>query len=147
MIDAVYCSVLNRDTPYFNSIAESCSRDLHCYFVLSNVSRYGDTRVTQPTSSVVMNIMRVKGGNTDDNKAVVLSVQIDIKGLRTFQKMGLAKQRSNKDKFKFTPPDFDKTYVDKRKERFLLATGDIFSQDFLDDFIANMYLDRMRPIL
>lgn len=89
--------------------------------------------------------MRVKGGNTDDNKAVVLSVQIDIKGLRTFQKMGLAKQRSNK--FKFTPPDFDKTYVDKRKERFLLATGDIFSQDFLDDFIANMYLDRMRPIL
>lgn len=81
------------------------------------------------------------------NKAVVLSVQIDIKGLRTFQKMGLAKQRSNKDKFKFTPPDFDKTYVDKRKERFLLATGDIFSQDFWDNFIANMYLDRMRPIL
>ena len=40
-----------------------------------------------------MNVMKVKGGNTDDNKAVVLSAEIDIQALRTFQKLSLEEQR------------------------------------------------------
>lgn len=149
LIDAMYCSVLNRDTHYFNSIAESCSRDLHCFFIMSNISRYGDSRVTQPSSRVTMNIMRVKGGNTDDNKAVVLSSQLDIKALRNFQKWSLGEQLKTEPRtFKITPPDFDKSKVDDRIKRFLLAkeTNPV-DPDFLDDFIANMYLNRMKPIM
>lgn len=117
MIDAMYCPVLNQDTPYFNNIAESCARDLHCYFIMNNTSKYGDSRVTQPTSSTFINIMKVKGGNTDDNKAIVLSAQLEIKKLREFQQMPLEKQR-NAESFKFTPPDFNKSYVNQRQKRF-----------------------------
>lgn len=146
MIDAMYCPVLNKDTPYFSNIAGSCSRDLHCYLIMSNVSQYGDSRVTQPTKSCEMDIMKVKGGNTEDNKIVVLSTVLNIKELRTFQKKTLAKQ-CNSQTFKFTPPDFDKSYVDQRRERFLFSTKDIFGKDFWEEFIAQMYVDRMRPIL
>lgn len=112
---------------------------------MSNISQYGDSRVTQPTSSATMNIMRVKGGNTDDNKAVVLSTKLDINRLRLFQKMSRPNQQINKE-FKFTPPDFDKSYVDKRQQRFIFATNGIFDKDF-EMFIANMYLERMKPII
>ena len=96
-----------------------------------------------------MNIMRVKGGNTDENMAVVLSSQLDVKALRDFQKWTLMDQLKTKPKtFKITPPDFDKSKVDDRIKRFLLAKEtDFFDPDFLDDFIANMYLSRMKPII
>ena len=91
--------------------------------------------------------MRVKGGNTDDNKAVVLSSQLNIQALRNFQKMSLTEQKNNKpETFKITPPDFDKSKVDERNKRFLLAKErDLFDPGFWDDFIANMYLSRMKP--
>lgn len=89
--------------------------------------------------------MRVKGGNTDDNKAVVLSTKLDINRLRLFQKMSLKDQGKNKE-FKFTPPDFDKSYVDKRQQRFIFARNGIFDKDF-EMFIVNMHLERMKPIL
>jgi hypothetical protein len=76
-LDAIYCPVLNKDTRYFDNISESCSRDLHCYFIMSNTSIYGDSRVSQPTKSDEMNIMKVKGGNTNDNNIIVLSAEID----------------------------------------------------------------------
>ena len=135
LIDVMYCPVLNRDTPYFNSIAESCSRDLHCYFIMSNISRYGDSRVTKPSKSAEMNIMRVKGGNTEGNKAIVLSAQLDIAGLREFQKLFLIDQYNYKNnngnkkekekEFKVTPPGFKKEKVEQRaKCRFLLMSKD-----------------------
>ena len=145
MIDAMYCPVLNRDTPYFNNIAESCARDLHCYFIMNNTSQYGDSRVTQPTSSTIMNIMKVKGGNTDDNKAIVLSAQLDIKKLREFQKMHLEDQH-DAETFKFTPPAFEKSYVDKRQRRFLLTTNDTNSEKYWEDFIADLNLPHMQPL-
>lgn len=149
-IDAMYSSVLNKDTPYFNNIAESCVRDLHCYFILSNISKFGDSRVTQPTSSVTMNMMRVKGGNTEDNKAVVLSTEISIEDFRTFQKKSMAEQRDMKPKtFKIVPPGFDRSEVDQRKSRFSKKEISLFDSDFdkemWDGFITNMYLNRMRP--
>ena len=147
-LDAIYCPVLNKDTRYFDNISESCSRDLHCYFIMSNTSKYGDSRVTQPTKSVEMNILKVKGGNTEHNNVIVLSAEIEIKKLREFQKKSLKEQRECKD-YKCTPPDFEKANIDKRRRRFILETDteDIFDVDFWDDFIANMYLNRMRPII
>jgi hypothetical protein len=135
-IDAMYCPVFNKDTYYFNNIGESCSRDMHCYFTLCNVSHYGDSRVTQPSKHETMNILKTKGGNTDENKAVILSAKLDIKSLREFQKLPLDKQQSD-ETFKCTPPNFPKDEVDKRKSRIILSTSNIL--DFDDDaFISNM---------
>jgi hypothetical protein len=126
LIDAMYCLALNKDTPYFNNIAESCSRDLHCYFIMSNISQYGDSRVTKPSSSTTMNIMRIKGGNTEDNKAIVLSTQLNINELREFQKLSLNEQRKrDSKKFKIIPPNFEQLKVDQRKKRFLLSDENI----------------------
>ena len=134
MIDAIYSPVFNKDTYYFNNIAESMARDMHCYFILCNVSHYGDSRVTKPDSHVSMNMLKVKGGNTDDNKAVVLSAELDVEGLRDFQMMSMEEQDANKKKFKKTPPDYDKTKVVQRgRERFLFQYN-----DWNDTFIANI---------
>lgn len=121
-LDAIYCPVLNKDTGYFNNIAESAARDMHCYYVLCNVSHFGDSQITQPTSQVTKNILKVKGGNTEDNKAVTLSATIDVDGLRDFQKLSDAEQykrikrlkQEEKNTFKQTPPEYDKKMVDKR---------------------------------
>lgn len=128
-LDAIYCPVFNKDTGYFNSIAESTARDMHCFFILCNVSHYGDSQITQPSSQVTKNILKVKGGNTMDNKAVTLSATIDVDGLRAFQKLSDDEQakkqeeRKNRegieeieerDSFKQTPPNYDKKMVDKR---------------------------------
>lgn len=119
MIDAIYSPVFNKDTYYFNNIAESMARDMHCYFILCNVSHYGDSRVTRPDSHIKMNMLKVKGGNTTDNRAVVLSATLDVDSLRKFQKMAMEEQD---DTFKKTPPDYDKTMVVQREqERFLFS--------------------------
>ena len=137
-IDAMYCPVFNKDTYYFNNIAESCSRDMHCYFTLCNVSSYGDSRVTQPSKHMIMNILKVKGGNTDENGAVVLSAKLNIKALREFQKLQTKEQRE-KETFKCTPPGYPKEEVDNRKNRIVLSsnTNDLFDFDY-DEFISNM---------
>ena len=124
-IDAMYCPVFNKDTYYFNNIAESMARDMHCYFILCNVSHYGDSRVTKPDSHITMNMLKVKGGNTDDNKAFILSATLDVDKLRAFQKMTMEEQDANNKKFKKTPPDYDKTKVVQReRERFLFPYKD-----------------------
>ena len=139
-IDAIYCPVFNRDTPYYNNIAESCARDMHCYFVLGNVSHYGDTRVTQPTSSVTMNILRVKGGNTETNPAVILTTRISHKKLRAFQSQDELTQydliKDKKTEFKQTPPEFDHNMPSKRSERFVLVSED-----------ADIFNPSWRPLL
>ena len=112
-LDAIYCPVFNPDTYYFNNIAESMVRDMHCYFIMSNVSHFGDSRVTQPTKHDNMNVMKVKGGNTQDNKSIVLSTDLEIQKLREFQLMTMAQQKID-GSFKPTPPDYDKKEVKKR---------------------------------
>ena len=80
-----------------------------------------------------MNMLKVKGGNTDDNKAVVLSAILDVDKLRTFQKMTLEEQDAIK-KFKITPPDYDKTNVDQReRKRFLFPY-----KDWNDECVSNI---------
>lgn len=138
-IDAMYCSVFNKDTYYFNNIAESTARDMHCFFVLSNVSHYGDGRVTKPSSLIDMNMLKVKGGNTIDNKAVVLSAELDIKALRDFQELDEKQQESDK-RFKPTPPNYDKSQVSKRKkERFIYQY-----EDWSDACVVNIVESGMR---
>ena len=132
-LDAMYCPVFNPDTYYFNNIAESLVRDMHCYFILSNVSHFGDSRVTQPSKHDFMNVMKVKGGNTKENKAVVLSAELEIDKLRNFQLLTETRQKRD-GTFKQTPPDYDKDEVKKRmKSKFLFE----FERD-LDDFIARL---------
>lgn len=102
-VDVIYAPVFNKDTYYYNNIAESYARDMHCYFVQCNVADYGDTRVTQPTKQETMNIMRVKGGVTEENDVLVLTCKLDIKALRESQKT----EHTSSDKFKPLPPEFD----------------------------------------
>jgi len=98
----------NSDTNYFSNIVGSISRDNHAYIVQVNSSQYGDSRITQPTKSEIMDIIKVKGGKYTS----LLSGQIDIKKLRDFQLMThslqIIEQSKNKYKtFKLTPPGFE----------------------------------------
>ncbi len=138
-VDAIYCPVLNKDTYYFNNIAESMVRDMHCYFVLCNVSHYGDSRVTVPASHIGMNVMRVKGGNTADNKAVVLSAELDTDALRAFQQKPLKLQEADKS-FKMTPPDYNKKELGKRiHERYIYP-----HPTFEEEMITNIAVSGMK---
>lgn len=61
-ITNLFVPVLNRDTNYFSAIVDSTSRELFCYVSISNTSVFGDSRVTGPFSSVVKDIVKLKGG-------------------------------------------------------------------------------------
>lgn len=127
-IDAMYSSVLNNDSYYFNNIAESCSRDMHCFYIQSNVSHLGDSRVTRPSHHYEMNLLKVTGGNTSNNKSVVLTCDIDIKGIREFQKKDISDQKGD-DIYKFTPPSYSKESVrDREQKRFIMPYDNIIEE-------------------
>jgi len=108
-LDILFAIEYNRDVNYFSNIAESTSRDLHCYFVQANTSDYGDSRVVEPRETKFMNPVRVKGGENN----VILGYRLDIEGLRDFQSQRLPYQLNN-NSFKTTPPDFDHNNVHNR---------------------------------
>ncbi len=108
-LDILFAIEYNKDINYFNNIAESVSRDLHCYFVQANTSDYGDSRIIEPRETTRMNPVRVKGGKNN----VVLKYEINIKELRDFQLKRLPYQLDDKS-FKTTPPDFDHDKVKNR---------------------------------
>ena len=101
-LDILFAIEYNKDVNYFSNIAESATRDLHCFYVQANSSDYGDSRVVQPRKTILMNPVRVKGG--DNN--VILTTTLDVKGLRKFQSQPITHQRDS-DEYKITPPDFD----------------------------------------
>ncbi|WP_047247490.1 RNA-directed DNA polymerase [Maribacter thermophilus] len=107
-VDLLIASEYNQDVNYFSNIAESVSRDIHCYFVQVNTSDYGDSRITLPKKTALKDIMRLKGGENH----VVLTSKLNIKELREFQKLSVQYQDTNI--FKNTPPDFDHDSVEKR---------------------------------
>ncbi|GAL86026.1 hypothetical protein MYP_3255 [Sporocytophaga myxococcoides] len=122
-IDFICAPVWNVDTHYYNSIVESASRELHCYFIKVNTSQYGETRVTRPTNIDRRDKVRVKGGTVDDYKVAVLVADLDIEKLRKFQKLEYSAQKDlNKDKkwFKPTPPDFpvESVWIRDNKKMF-----------------------------
>ena len=64
-IDMLLVPELNKDTSYFSSIVESAARDLHCFVVQANTSKYGDSRITGPYKSLYKDIIKIKGGEND----------------------------------------------------------------------------------
>ncbi|WP_374460174.1 RNA-directed DNA polymerase [Chryseobacterium taeanense] len=108
-LDIMFAIEYNRDINYFSNIAESVSRDLHCYFVQANTSDYGDSRIIEPRETNRMNPVRVKGGQNN----VVLKYEIDIEELRKFQSKRLPYQLEDKT-YKTTPPDFEHEKVKSR---------------------------------
>ncbi|WP_029294321.1 RNA-directed DNA polymerase [Chryseobacterium hispalense] len=108
-LDIMFAIEYNRDINYFSNIAESVSRDLHCYFVQANTSDYGDSRIVEPRETNRMNPVRVKGGQNN----VVLKYEIDIEELRKFQSKRLPYQLEDKT-YKTTPPDFEHEKVKSR---------------------------------
>lgn len=107
-VDVLIASEYNQDVNYFSNIAESVSRDIHCYFVQVNTSDFGDSRITVPKKTALKDIMRLKGGENH----VVLTGRLNIKKLRDFQKLSVPYQDTTK--FKNTPPDYDHDSVEER---------------------------------
>ena len=108
-VDFLVACEFNRDTNYFSNIVESVTRDVHCYFIQSNSSDYGDNRITKPSPTADKDILKIKGGAN----STVLVGTIDIKRLRDFQLKGHELQLDDK-YFKPTPPGFSWEEVEKR---------------------------------
>lgn len=112
-LDMLVAAIWNPDTQYYNSIVESTSREVHCYFIQANTAQYGDSRVTQPANFERRNLLQIKGGEN----IAVLTVRLDIEKLREFQMLQPSGQKEkNRDKksFKPTPPDFNRDFVQIR---------------------------------
>ena len=135
-LDAIYCPVYNKDTYYFSNIAESLVRDMHCYFILSNVSHFGDSRVSKPSSHITMNMLKVKGGNSKGNNEVILSTILEIKKLRESQQKTVIEDN---DEFKKTPPGYSEEMVKERQEQRFLYDA----KEWCDDILAKLNLDWM----
>lgn len=108
-IDMLIAIEWNKDVNYFSNIVESLSRDLHCYCVQVNSSRYGDNRITQPAATERKDLIRSRGGI---NESVFIDI-VKVDALRHFQEMEYHLQKEN-DRFKPTPPRFDKNLVSKK---------------------------------
>lgn len=110
-VDFIVASEFNRDINYFSNIVESAARDLHCYVVQVNDSRFGDSRVVSPSNTDSMNPLRIKGG---DN-LTFLTMRLDLRALRTHQRKGYGLQKESKE-FKPTPPGFPAAELHARIE-------------------------------
>ena len=110
-IDALIAVEWNQDVNYYSNIIESLSRDIHCYCIQTNTSKYGDSRITKPSKTENKDILRIKGGSN----ATAHIGTIDLEQLREFQMKAYSGQKEDKT-FKPTPPDFDyKGAYERRK--------------------------------
>ncbi|MCH9662265.1 MAG: hypothetical protein K0U66_01225 [Gammaproteobacteria bacterium] len=101
-VDSLFASEWNKDVNYFSNIVESTSRDLHCFFIQSNTSKYGDSRITLPKKTENKNLIQVKGGKNN----VLLVDDINLSDLRNFQLGDYSIQLNENTEFKPVPPDF-----------------------------------------
>ncbi len=98
-VDFLTISEWNKDTTYYDNIVHSAARDLHCYVVQVNTSKYGHSCLVAPKKSVESNPVFIKGGNN----ATLLATEIEIEKLRNFQRtLG-----RNTNEFKPLPPTFN----------------------------------------
>ena len=113
--DMIVAVEWNKDIPYYSSIVESLSRDLHCYCIQSNSSDYGDSRIIAPKSTVERDIIKTKGGLND----CVLVEELNIKALRDFQMLDFPLQKQN-GSFKPSPPgSYDDTILEAKRQNGL----------------------------
>lgn len=108
-LDLFIAIEFNRDVSYFSNIVESMARDLYVFFAQVNISNYGDSRITRPTSSYDSDMCRIKGG---DNEFIVVT-KLDIAQLRKEQKIlnstrMKGKNFGNDTKWKPTPAGYDR---------------------------------------
>jgi hypothetical protein len=108
-VDFIVATEFNRDVNYFSNIVESAARDLHCYVIQVNDSRFGDSRVVSPSKTEKMNPLRIKGGEN----LTFLTMALNLKALRDHQRKGYGLQKDSDD-FKPTPPGFSILDVDGR---------------------------------
>ena len=93
----------NKDTNYFDNIVRSASRDLHCYIIQSNTSKYGHSCIIAPKKTEESNPVFIKGGVN----ATLLVEEIDFDRLRRFQRtLGFESKE-----FKDVPPCFNRNDV------------------------------------
>lgn len=108
-VDFIVGTQFNRDTNYFSNIIESASRDLHCYVIQVNDSRFGDSRIVSPSKTEKMNPLKIKGG---DNHTF-LTMSLDLQSLRTHQRKKYGLQKDSQ-QFKPTPPGFSMDDLNER---------------------------------
>ena len=124
-IDFLIATELNRDVLYYSDIVGSLVRDLHCFVIQCNTSQFGDSRIMQPTESILKNMVRVKGGKSE----AVLAEIIEISSLRKQQKESVKKYANPKKKaeekakkvdrkFKDTPPGFNEYDIMTRENGY-----------------------------
>ncbi len=101
-VDFIIVIASNADVPYFSAVAESAARDLHCYVVLVNNAKYGDSRIVAPSDVRHRDLLRIQGGKSPQ----VMVQELDIRGLRRFQVLDDRLQSERKE-FKRTPPNFE----------------------------------------
>lgn len=101
-------SEFNKDTVYFNSIAESLSRDLYCFCIKSNTSKYGGTCILRPTQNESKYLVQLKGGEND----YVVTSTLDLFKLREDHR----KEYGTKH-FKPKPPGFIHEIPIKKQEK------------------------------
>ena len=106
--DIITVSEFNKDTAYFNNIAESLSRDLFCYCIKSNTSQYGGTVILEPSSSETKYLVNLKGGKDD----YIVTYDLDIKKLR--EEAIKNDEFSENNYFKPKPPGFKREIVKER---------------------------------
>lgn len=104
-IDALIAVEWNKDVNYYSNIVESLSRDLHCFCIQVNASKYGDSRITMPSKTENKDKIKVKGGSNTS----LLVDELEYSELRGFQFKGalLQSKGKNPNSYKQTPPDFD----------------------------------------
>lgn len=112
ILDAIFAIEYNKDTNYFVNIIESLCRDMHCYCIQANTSEYGDSRIVQPTKTVIKDIVRMKGGED----VSILTGIIDINSLRKFQCLKYEEQKE-KGGFKPTPPQFNNNITKMKQDK------------------------------
>lgn len=102
-VDFLTISEWNKDTNYFDNIVRSASRDLHCYIIQSNTSKYGHSCIIAPKKTEESNPVFIKGGVN----ATLLVEEIDFDRLRRFQRtLGFESKE-----FKDVPPCFNRNDV------------------------------------
>ncbi|ODA29730.1 hypothetical protein A6X21_07520 [Planctopirus hydrillae] len=81
-IDTLFVLSWNQDLESFGALVEAAVLDVHCYMVLVNNRKFGDSRVRTPSKKNWMrDLVRIKGG-LDDYFVVT---DLDIMSLRNFQ--------------------------------------------------------------
>ncbi len=114
-VDFIVATEFNKDINYYANVVESWVRDLHCFIIQVNTSEYGDSRLSQPKSSAMINSMQVSGGK----RPVMLIDTLDINGIRDFQEHATSWQinpNGGKGIYKPTPANFDYTNTIRRRK-------------------------------